>query len=193
MPAAEWFLPRPRGEAEELLYARYAEADADNFTDATLYSDLTTYLPDTLLVKVDIASMANSLEARSPFLDHEFMEFAARLPEDMKLSGGRTKVALKRALRGVVPDAVLDRRKMGFNAPMDRWLRGELRELSHDLLLSRRSRDRGYFQPWFVERMLREHAQGTRNWHAQIWTLMMLETWHRTFVDQAEPAMVSPA
>jgi len=181
------------GDAEELLYARYAEADADNFTDATLYSDLTTYLPDTLLVKVDIASMANSLEARSPFLDHEFMEFAARLPEDMKLSGGRTKVALKRALRGVVPDAVLDRRKMGFNAPVGRWLRGELRELSHELLLSRRSRDRGYFQPWFVERMLREHAQGTRNWHAQIWTLMMLEAWHLTFVDQAEPAMVSPA
>src|SRR5262249_39255383 len=151
------------GDAEELLYSRYAEADADNFTDATLYSDLMTYLPDTLLVKVDIASMANSLEARSPFLDHQFMEFAARLPEDMKLAGARTKVALKRALGGIVPDEVLDRRKMGFNAPVDRWLRGELRELSHDLLLSRRSRARGYFQRGFVERLLREHGQGIRN------------------------------
>jgi asparagine synthase (glutamine-hydrolysing) len=176
-----------------MLYARYREADADNFTDATLYADITTYLPDTLLVKVDIASMAHGLEARSPFLDHVFMEFAARLPEGMKLQGSKSKVALKRALRGVLPDEVLDRRKMGFNAPVDRWLRRELKELSYDLLLSMRARGRGYFQPRFVERMLREHSQGTRNWHTQIWNLMMLESWHRTFVDEPAAAMVRPA
>ncbi|HXJ69179.1 MAG TPA: asparagine synthase (glutamine-hydrolyzing) [Verrucomicrobiae bacterium] len=180
-------------DAEEMLYARYREADADNFTDATLYADIHSYLPDTLLVKLDIASMAHGLEARSPFLDHEFMEFAARLPEDMKLQGGRTKVALKRALRGVLPDDVLDRRKMGFNAPLDRWLRRELKELSYDLLLSLRARSRGYFQPRFVERMLHEHSQGTRNWHTQIWNLMMLESWHRAFVDESAAAMVRPA
>jgi asparagine synthase (glutamine-hydrolysing) len=185
-----WAGPR---DAEEMLYARYREADADNFTDATLYADITTYLPDTLLVKVDIASMAHGLEARSPFLDHEFMEFAARLPEGMKLDRGRTKVALKRALRGVLPDAVLDRKKMGFNVPVDRWLRRELKDLSYDLLLSMRARSRGYFQPRFVERMLREHSQGTRNWHTQIWNLMMLESWHRTFVDEPASAMVRPA
>jgi asparagine synthase (glutamine-hydrolysing) len=181
-----WAGPR---DAEEMLYARYREADADNFTDATLYADIHTYLPDTLLVKVDIASMAHGLEARSPFLDHEFMEFAARLPEDMKLAGGRTKVALKRALRGLVPAEVLNRRKMGFNAPVDRWLRTDLKELSYDLLLSIRARGRGYFQPRFVERMLDEHADGTRNWHTQIWNLMMLESWHRTFVDDAARAL----
>jgi asparagine synthase (glutamine-hydrolysing) len=181
-----WAGPR---DAEEMLYARYREADADNFTDATLYADIHTYLPDTLLVKVDIASMAHGLEARSPFLDHEFMEFAARLPEDMKLAGGRTKVALKRALRGLVPAEVLNRRKMGFNAPVDRWLRKDLKELSYDLLLSLRARGRGYFQPRFVERMLNEHADGTRNWHTQIWNLMMLESWHRTFVDGAARAL----
>src|SRR5262249_20423536 len=185
-----WAGPR---DAEEMLFARYREAEADNFTDATLYADVTTYLPDTLLVKVDIASMAQGLEARSLFLDHEFREFGASLPEDMKLAGGRTKVALKRALRGLLPDEVLDRRKMGFNAPVDRWLRGELKEMSYDLLLSLRARGRGYFQPRFVERMLREHSLGTRNWHTQIWNLMMLESWQRTFVDETAPAMVQPA
>jgi asparagine synthase (glutamine-hydrolysing) len=180
-------------DAEEMLHTRHREADADNFTDATLYADITTYLPDTLLVKVDIMSMAHGLEARSPFLDHEFMEFAARLPEDMKLAGGKTKVALKRALRGVLPAEVLHRRKMGFNAPVDRWLRRELKELSYDLLLSMRARGRGYFRPQFVEQMLREHSQGTRNWHAQIWNLMMLESWQRTFVDEPAVAMVRPA
>jgi len=178
-------------DAEELLYARYREADADDFLDATLSTDVTGYLPDALLTKVDIASMAVSLEARSPFLDHEFMEWTARLPARLKLDGRRTKVILKRALRGVVPDDVLDRRKMGFNAPVDRWLRGELRELSHELLMSRRSLDRGYFEPRFVARMLREHADGVRNWHSQLWTLMMLEAWHRQFVDQAVPQAVA--
>ncbi len=178
-------------DAEEALYARYRETDADNFTDATLYADVTGYLPDALLTKVDIASMAVALEARSPFLDHEFMEFAARLPARLKLDGRKTKVILKRALRGIVPDEVLDRRKMGFNAPVDQWLRGELREMSHDLLLSRRSLERGYFQRTFVERMLREHSQGTRNWHTQIWNLMMLESWHRSFVDEAQAQAVA--
>jgi asparagine synthase (glutamine-hydrolysing) len=111
----------------------------------------------------------------------------------MKLQGSKTKVALKRALRGVLPDEVLDRRKMGFNVPVDRWLRRELKDLSYDLLLSARARGRGYFQPRFVERMLREHSQGTRNWHTQIWNLMMLESWHRTFVDEPAAAMVRPA
>jgi len=178
------------GNAEDLLVARYRETDADNFTDATLYADVNTYLPDTLLVKVDIASMANGLETRSPFLDHEFMEFAAQLPEDMKIRGRATKVVLKRALRGLVPDEVLNRRKMGFNPPVATWLRGELQELAQELLLSHEARGRGYFKPRFLERMLREHAEGRRNWHTQIWNLMMLEAWHLTFIDTVQPAAV---
>jgi asparagine synthase (glutamine-hydrolysing) len=172
--------------AEELLYARFREAGADDLLDATLYVDVNGYLPDTLLAKVDIASMAVGLEARSPFLDHELMEWAARLPSRLKLDGRRTKVILKRALRGVVPPGVLERRKMGFSVPVDRWLRGELRELSHDLLLSRRSLERGYFRAEFIQRILREHTVGIRHWHTQIWNLMMLEAWHRQFVDQAQ-------
>ncbi len=170
-------------DAEELVFEKYRESDARHFTDQTLYADVNTYLPNTLLVKVDIASMANSLEARSPFLDHTFMEFAARLPVDLKIRGGRTKIILKRALRGVIPDAILDRPKMGFSVPVDHWLQHELKDMAHDLLLSPRSMSRGYFRRPFVERMLREHAEGRRKWHTQIWNLMMLESWHRTFVD----------
>src|SRR5262249_18194740 len=154
-------------DAEDLLFARYRETDADNFTDATLYADVNTYLPDTLLVKADIAAMANSLETRSPFLDHEFMEFAARLPEEMKIRGSATKVALKRARRGLVPNEVLDRKRMGFNPPVARWLRSELHEFAYELLLSDQARARGYFEPRFVRRMLREHTEGVRNWHAR--------------------------
>jgi asparagine synthase (glutamine-hydrolysing) len=90
----------------------------------------------------------------------------------------------------VVPDAVLDRRKMGFNAPVDRWLKGELREMANDLLRSDRARSRGWFEPEFVARMLDEHDRGTRNWHVQIWNLMMLESWQREFVDAPTPASV---
>lgn len=170
-------------EAEEWLYGRFRDSDAPDFLSAVLDADVQTYLPDTLCTKVDIASMAHALEARSPFLDHTLMEFAARIPMRLKLRGGDTKRILKRALRGLVPDAVLDRRKMGFNAPVDRWLRGELREMANDLLRSERARGRGWFRPEFVSRMLDEHDRGTRNWHVQIWNLMMLEAWQREFVD----------
>jgi asparagine synthase (glutamine-hydrolysing) len=178
------------GDAEELLYEKFRTSDAPDFLSAVLDADVQTYLPDTLLVKVDIATMTHALEARSPFLDHTLMEFAARLPMRLKLRGGQTKRVLKRALRGVVPDDVLDRRKMGFNAPVDRWLKGELRELANDLLRSDRARARGWFQPGFVSRMLDEHDHGTRNWHVQIWNLMMLEAWMREFVDAPAPASV---
>ena len=156
-------------------------------------SDITTHVPDTLLARLDITSMAHSVQARSPFLDHQFMEFAARLPEGMKVANGRSKVALRRALRNIVPKEVLSHRPRAFRAPVDQWLRGELRDLSYDLLLSLRSRGRGYFQPHFVERMLREHRNGTRDWHAQIWNLMMLESWHRAFVDESHRLILQPA
>jgi len=185
-----WAGPR---DAEEMLFARQREAEADNFTDAALYADITTHVPDTLLARLDITSMAHSLQARSPFLDHEFMEFAARLPEGMKLANGRSKVALRRALKNIVPKEVFAHRPRPFRAPVDQWLRGELRDLSYDLLLSLRSRGRGYFQPHFVERMLREHRNGTRDWHAQIWNLMMLESWHRAFVDESHRLILQPA
>ena len=181
---SEGFLASVRDvDSERLVLDRYGEAEAEDFVDRTLYADVMTYLPDALLVKVDIASMANGLEARSPFLDHELMEFVARIPPRLKLKGTRTKIILRRAMRDVLPREILARGKMGFNVPLDTWLRHGLRELAHDLLLSRGSLERGYFRPAFVRRMLEQHASGRRNWHSQIWNLMMLELWHRTFID----------
>jgi asparagine synthase (glutamine-hydrolysing) len=167
----------------EVLLAAYRESDAPDFFDATLGVDAALYLPDDLLVKVDIASMAHSLEARSPFLDHEFMEFAATIPSDLKVRGRETKIILKRALQGLLPDEILHRPKMGFGVPIDHWLRHELKDLAYDTLLSPRALGRGYFRPEAVQRLLDEHMRGTASWHYLLWTLLMLELWHRTFVD----------
>lgn len=170
----------------ELLFNKYDEAEADNFLDKTLYADVMMYLPDDLLVKVDVASMANSLEARSPFLDHEFMEFAARIPAELKLKGRTTKYILKEALRGILPDEVLFREKMGFGVPIDHWFRNELKDMAYDILLSEKAMARGYFKKEAVKRILDEHTSNKWNWHNHIWNLLMLELWHRMFIDKPE-------
>ena len=170
-------------DSYELLLEKYREAEADDFIDSTLYSDVMMYLPDDLLVKVDIASMANSLEARSPFLDHIFMEFVARVPAQLKLKGKKTKYILKQALRNILPAQILNRSKMGFGVPIDYWLINELRPMAYDLLLGQRHLERGYFKRSFIEKMLDEHCSTKWNWQYQIWNLMMLELWHRTFID----------
>jgi len=163
--------------------AAYRESDAPDFGDATLGVDAGLYLPDDLLVKVDIASMAHALEARSPFLDHEFMEFAATIPFDLKVQGRVKKHILKRALAGLLPDRILHRPKMGFGVPIDHWLRHELRDMAYDTLLSPRAVGRGYFHPDRIRRMLDEHVQGKASWHYLLWTLLMLELWHLQFID----------
>ncbi|MBI3399372.1 MAG: asparagine synthase (glutamine-hydrolyzing) [Deltaproteobacteria bacterium] len=167
----------------ELLFDKYKEVEAESFLDKTLYADVMMYLPDDLLVKVDVASMANSLEARSPFLDHEFMEFAARIPSELKLKGRTTKYILKEALRGILPDDVLFRSKMGFGVPIDHWFRNELKEMAYDMLLGKRCVERGYFQKGFIQKILDEHVSGRWNWQYHIWNLLMLELWHREFID----------
>jgi asparagine synthase (glutamine-hydrolysing) len=171
-------------DALEILLAAYRESDASDFGDATLGVDAALYLPDDLLVKVDIASMAHALEARSPFLDHEFMEFAATIPFDLKVRGRVKKYILKRALAGLLPDQILHRPKMGFGVPIDHWLRHELRDMAYDTLLSPQALGRGYFRPDSIRRMLDEHAQGKASWHYLLWTLLMLELWHLQFVDK---------
>ena len=170
-------------DALEVLLASYRESDAPDFGDATLGVDAGLYLPDDLLVKVDIASMAHSLEARSPFLDHEFMEFAATIPFELKVRGRIKKYILKQALAGLLPDQILHRPKMGFGVPIDHWLRHELREMAHDTLLSTRAVGRGYFRADVIRRMLEDHARRKASWHYLLWTLLMLELWHRTYID----------
>ncbi len=149
-----------------------------------LYLDTKTYLTNDILVKVDRMSMANSLEVRSPLLDHRVMEFAAALPPSMKYRGVTSKYLLKRHLTGRVPPSVFQRPKMGFSIPLAAWLRGELREMAEDLLFSERSMVRGYFVPEFVRGLWASHQAGRRNHSHHLWALMVLELWHRLFVDE---------
>lgn len=167
----------------DLLLTNFREAGADNLLERTLYCDVMMYLPEALMVKVDVASMANSLEARSPFLDHEFMEFVARIPSEMKLKGRSTKHILKQALRGILPDEVLFREKMGFGVPLDFWFRNELKDMAYDTLLDKRAMGRGYFRKEYIQKMLDEHVAGKWNWQYHIYNLLMLELWHRQFID----------
>jgi asparagine synthase (glutamine-hydrolysing) len=171
-----------------LLEAAYAASDAPGFLEATVHADVQLYLPDDLLVKMDIASMASSLEVRSPFLDHRVVEFAARLPARLKLRGLTQKYLVRQVMRTILPDPVLRRKKMGFGVPIDHWFRHELREMAYDLLLDARARQRGYLRPEVVRRYLDEHAQGRAHHHARLWSLLVLELWHRMFVDRPCPA-----
>ena len=161
--------------------------------DAALLVDTKFYLPNDLLVKMDIATMAHGLEARSPLLDHHVVEFAARLPASMKIRGMQLKWLLKRTQRRLVPAAVRRRMKQGFAVPLDAWFRGPLEPLARETLLSRRASARGYFNPTAVEQLLNHHLSGRMNYGHHLWSLMMFELWHQRFVDTAEGLAVSSA
>lgn len=171
-------------DSVELLIEAYQASDAPDFVDATLDVDVQMYLPNDLLTKVDIASMAHSLEARSPLLDHVVMEFAASIPSNLKLKGRIKKHILKKAFEGLLPERVIHRPKMGFGVPIEHWFRRELREMAYDVLLDCRAMERGYFRREAVKRLLDEHCARRANWHYQLWNLLMLELWHRMFIDE---------
>ena len=171
-------------DSYSLLDAAYEQSDAPTFLEQTAHADVQLYLPDDLLVKVDIASMAHSLEVRSPFLDHKVVEFAARLPPELKLRGLVHKYLIKRIMKGILPGEILRRRKLGFGVPIDRWFRHELRDMAYDLLLDSRATGRGYFRPDAVRRYLDEHVQRRADHHHRLWSLLMLELWHRAYVDE---------
>src|SRR4051812_12304550 len=158
------------------------------------WADLHTYLPDDLMVKVDVASMAHGLETRSPLLDHVLLEWAARIPAEVKMAGGTTKALLKRAMAPYLPRAVIRRKKMGFGIPIDRWLRRELRDLAYDTLTGPAARDRGLMRPDYVVGLLDEHCAGRRNHHTRLWALLMLELWFRMWIDgSADSVALRPA
>jgi asparagine synthase (glutamine-hydrolysing) len=176
--------------APDRLRATLEASAATDPVEAAADADVQLYLPEDLLVKIDIASMASSLEVRSPLLDQDVVEFAARLPRSLKLRGLTLKYLLRRAMADVLPDAVLRRKKMGFGVPMAGWLRHEWRDLVHDTLFSTRASERGYFVPAEVRRYVDEHMAGRATHTHRIWNLLMIELWHRTFIDA--PAAPAP-
>ena len=155
--------------------------------------DLRTYLPGDLLVKADLASMASSLELRSPFLDHHVVELALGLPDALKVSGQHGKVALRRAFAASLPDEILARGKKGFGVPVSRWFREELRVPARDLLLDDTARARGLFRPAAVESLLAAHVSGRADHGAQLWSLLMLELWQRVHIESADPTAAAAA
>jgi asparagine synthase (glutamine-hydrolysing) len=144
--------------------------------------DLHRYLPLDILTKVDRMTMAHSIEARPPLLDHKLVEFAATVPAKLRMRGGTTKHLFKKAMRDVLPDNIIDRPKHGFAVPLAHWFRGELAPFAHDVLLSGTCRQRGIFQPAQVEQLLRMNTQG-RDCDLQLWTLLSFELWCRRFID----------
>jgi asparagine synthase (glutamine-hydrolysing) len=154
-----------------------------SFLDRLLYTDIKTYLVE-LLMKQDQMSMATSIESRVPFLDHQLVEYAATLPDRWKLQGWTTKRVLREAMKGVIPASILNRPKMGFPVPFADWTRGAWNLVARDILMDRRSRERGLLDPVAVDRLLKDHAAGRTDGGDRLWSLLNLELWHRTFIDK---------
>ncbi len=180
-------------DAVAVLERAFAASDAPTALERTVSVDVATYLPDDLLVKVDIATMAHALEGRSPLLDHHVMEYVARLPARFKLRNGEQKFLLRQLARRRLPPSLVGLPKKGFGVPIDHWFRGELQGFARDVLLGPTATARGYYQVPFVRRMLDEHAAGTARWHAQLWTLLMLELWLQMYIDRVPSAPPKPA
>ena len=151
--------------------------------DRLLYADVKTYLVE-LLMKQDQMSMATSIESRVPFLDHKLVEFAAALPDEWKLSGLTTKRVLREAMKGLLPDSILNRPKMGFPVPFAQWTRNGWNGVVRDVLLDRRARERGLTDPAAVDSLLQRHAAGQTEGGDRLWSLFNLELWYRTFIDR---------
>ena len=180
-------------DIDSLTLLEQAHANGAEGLDQTLFSDVQTYLPDDLLVKVDIATMIHALEGRSPFLDHHLAEFAARLPVRYKLRRRNGKYILKKAMEKHLPHNILYRDKCGFSVPIGRWFREELRKMVYDVLLDSRTLARGIFDGQAVRALLDEHVSGRVNHRYHIWELLMLELWFRTYVDRPRAALLAPA
>ena len=169
-----------------ILKSYFANVHTKEFLNKTLYVDLKTYVPDDLLVKEDRMTMAVGLEGRVPFLDHELIEFAATIPSNLKLKGFTTKYILKKSLANLLPKNIINRRKHGFAVPIGEWLKKDLKDFSRQILLESRTRQRGYFNHKYVEELLRRHQSGKQDFSQHLWSLLILELWHRVFIDSSK-------
>jgi asparagine synthase (glutamine-hydrolysing) len=174
--------------AESLAALRHQGQD---WLSAAQYRDLHTYLPLDILAKVDRATMAHSLEARPPLLDHKLVEFAATIPARFRMRDGTTKYLFKQAMRGILPDAIIDRQKHGFAVPLAKWFRGDLAGFARDVLFSEQCRQRGIFDTAYVDRLLQLNERG-RNLDLQLWTVMSFELWCQRFLDPTPRAQPAP-
>lgn len=171
------------------LFEKVADED---YVNQMLYVDAKTFLPDLNLAYSDKLSMACSIEVRVPFLDNEVVDFLQRVPANLKMKGFNQKYLLRKAMDGVLPKAVLRRRKAAFGLPIRGWLRNELREMMTDMLSEERVRRRGLFNPAAVTKMIRDNETGQRDYTLQLWGLLTLELWHQVFIEQRSTAITEP-
>jgi len=173
----------------EIFGTYFKAAEKASPLDQMLYVDAKVWLPDDLLIKADKMTMANGLELRVPFLDHKMVEFAATLPNASKVQGKGGKTLLRGAMRGVLPDAIIDRPKKGFPLPLGSWLRTSLRQFTRDSLLARDSACSRFVDRDETARLVQEHEQGSADRSQEIWTLLVFEFWHQHFIEnQPRPA-----
>jgi len=179
----------PGSAVDVLHYIRGEERHMDGLSPLSrlLHANFTSYLPDDLLVKLDRATMANALEARSPFLDRELIEYAAALPDGYKLAGSRSKAILRDAFADIVPPEIAARGKMGFGVPVGAWFRGSLRGYMRDLLLAPGARYRSMLSGEHVEQLVARHLSGEANLGPQMWTLVCFERWLQLLPEWTRP------
>jgi len=171
-------------DSYKIVADKFNEAGTKDKMDQCLYADFSTYLHDDLMAKVDIDSMAVVLEGRSPFLDYEMLELTAKIPFNLKLKGlNNKKYILKETLRGLVPNEVMFRPKMGFGIPIDVWFRGKLKDFAYDTLLSEKAINRGLFKKEAIKDILDEHVNTQINHAYRIWALITLELWFQEYFD----------
>jgi len=179
----EEILPQVVDDSGLSYFRTFRDPRAGGIVERAMATDIRTYLVDDILGKVDRASMAYSLEARVPLLDHRIVEFAASLPMDLKVRGGNTKYLLRKILYRHVPKELIDRPKMGFGIPLNRWLRNELRPLLDEYLNGDRMRREGFLRPEGVDQVVREHLSGRRNHQYRLWALLIFAMWRERYLD----------
>ena len=148
-----------------------------------LYADKHLYLPEVLSVKMDIATMSNTLETVSPFLDHKFIELMASFPPNLKLKKNTTKYILKKKVGGFIPKEIIYRKKVGFGVPIGKWFKGELKDYLSSYLLSNRFNKRGFFNSLEIRKMVQEHTSGKMLHTSRLWSLLVFELWYRVFIE----------
>jgi asparagine synthase (glutamine-hydrolysing) len=161
------------------------------FAERMMYFDALTYLPENILTKVDRASMAVSLEARAPFLDHRVVEFGWRLPLEARLHAGQGKRLLRQLFARYLPAELTDRPKQGFAIPLAAWLRGPLRDWAEGLLDERRLVDEGFLHPAPIRHKWQEHLRGSRNWSSLLWNVLMFQAWHERWAVARAPRLLA--
>lgn len=172
------------GAAENIFQSFASGIDTGNPIDNLLYLDSKTYLPSDILVKVDRMTMATSLEARVPLLDHKLIEFVMGIPTELKMKGLETKYIFKKAMEGIVPNEILYREKQGFGVPINEWINVQLKDRIHQTLTDSKATGRGYFDAKYIQILLDEHQTERRDHSHSLWVLLMLELWHQKYVDK---------